>query len=84
MFPLKNKLDVFSTFVNFKCLIENLLVSTCITILYPCWLNMEFFRVSCPHTSQQNGISERKDRHLVETGLCLLAQPYSFSILFQQ
>ena len=30
-------------------------------------------RVSCPHTSQQNGIFERKHRHLVETGLALLA-----------
>ena len=30
-------------------------------------------RVSCPHTSQQNGIVERKHRHLVETGLALLA-----------
>jgi histone deacetylase 1/2 len=29
--------------------------------------------VSCPHTSQQNGIAERKHRHLVETGLALLA-----------
>jgi histone deacetylase 1/2 len=30
-------------------------------------------RVSCPHTSQQNGIAKRKHRHLVETGLALLA-----------
>ena len=30
-------------------------------------------RVSCPHTSQQNGIAEHKHRHLVETGLTLLA-----------
>ena len=30
-------------------------------------------RVSCPHTSQQNGVAERKHRHLVETGLALLA-----------
>jgi hypothetical protein len=29
--------------------------------------------VSCPHTSQQNGIAERKHHHLVETGLALLA-----------
>jgi histone deacetylase 1/2 len=29
--------------------------------------------VSCQHTSQQNGIAERKHRHLVETGLALLA-----------
>jgi histone deacetylase 1/2 len=30
-------------------------------------------RVSCTHTSQQNGVVERKHRHLVETGLALLA-----------
>ncbi len=30
--------------------------------------------ISCPHTPQQNGISERKHRHIVETGLALLAQ----------
>jgi hypothetical protein len=29
--------------------------------------------VSCPHTSQQNGVTERKHRHLVEMGLALLA-----------
>ena len=29
--------------------------------------------VSCPHTHQQNGIAERKHRHIVETGLTLLA-----------
>jgi histone deacetylase 1/2 len=30
-------------------------------------------RVSCPHTHQQNGTTERKHRHIVETGLTLLA-----------
>lgn len=31
-------------------------------------------RYTCPHTSQQNGIVERKHRHVVEMGLTLLAQ----------
>jgi hypothetical protein len=31
-------------------------------------------RVSCPHTSQQNGIVERKHRHIWEIGLSLLHQ----------
>ncbi|KAG8477106.1 hypothetical protein CXB51_030102 [Gossypium anomalum] len=31
-------------------------------------------RLSCPHTSEQNGVVERKHRHIVETGLTLLAQ----------
>jgi hypothetical protein len=31
-------------------------------------------RLTCPHTSQQNGVAERKHRHVVELGLTLLAQ----------
>lgn len=30
-------------------------------------------RISCPHTSEQNGLAERKHRHLVDMGLTLLA-----------
>ena len=30
-------------------------------------------RISCPHTSQQNGVVERKHRHVMDTGLALLA-----------
>lgn len=30
-------------------------------------------RMTCPHTSEQNGLVERKHRHIVETGLTLLA-----------
>jgi hypothetical protein len=29
------------------------------------------YLVSCPHTHQQNGSTERKHRHIVETGLLL-------------
>jgi hypothetical protein len=32
--------------------------------------------VLCPHTHQQNGAVERKHRHIVETGLALLAHAY--------
>ena len=37
--------------------------------------------MSCPHTHQQNGAGERKHRHIVETGLTLLAHasvPFRF------
>jgi len=30
-------------------------------------------RLTCPHTHHQNGSVERKHRHIVETGLTLLA-----------
>ena len=33
-------------------------------------------RVSCPHTHQQNGSAECKHRHILETGLALLALTY--------
>ncbi|KAG8488706.1 hypothetical protein CXB51_016682 [Gossypium anomalum] len=31
-------------------------------------------RISCPHTSEQNGVAERKHRQVVDMGLTLLAQ----------
>jgi hypothetical protein len=33
-------------------------------------------RLSCPHTHQQNGVVERKDRHIVETSLALLSHAH--------
>lgn len=31
-------------------------------------------RVSCPHSHRQNGIAKRKQRHMVENGITLLAK----------
>ena len=33
-------------------------------------------RFSCPYTHQQNGVAERKHRHIVEMGLTLLAHSH--------
>lgn len=33
-------------------------------------------RLTCPYTSEQNGIAEHKHRHITETGLSLLAQSH--------
>ena len=42
--------------------------------LHPFFHNLGIsHRVPCPHTHQQNGTAERKHRHIVETGLTLLA-----------
>ena len=40
-----------------------------------------FHRLSCPHTQEQNGSAERKHRHIVETGLTMMARasvPFSY------
>jgi hypothetical protein len=87
LYPLFNKSDVLSCFIKFKLLVENLFdtkvkyfqsdsggeyTSTAFRQFFT--NNDNFHRLTCPHTSQQNGIAERKHHHIVETGLTLLAQ----------
>ncbi|KAJ0733108.1 putative RNA-directed DNA polymerase [Helianthus annuus] len=97
-FPLMQKSDVFTTFTNFVRLVERQF-NTKLKSVQTDWggelRNLtQFFtsngilhRRSCPHTSEQNGIVERRHRHVVETGLTLLAQsklPQTFwSFAFQ-
>lgn len=85
LFPLKQKSDALAAFIQFKRLVENQFERQ-IKQLRSDWggefqaftnLVQEhgiFFHHSCPHTSEQNGRAERKHRHIVETGLTLLAQ----------
>ena len=81
---LKRKSEALDCFIHFKTQAENQL-NTKLKIFQSDW-GGEFrsfsnfldkygiiHRVSCPHTSQQNGIVERKHRHVVELGLTLLA-----------
>lgn len=85
IYPLKFKSEALSAFQQYKTLIENKFDRK-IKTLQSDW-GGEFrsftsplqnygieFRHSCPHTSQQNGIVERKHRHIVEIGLTFLAQ----------
>ena len=84
IYLLKHKSDVEQVFYAFQAHVERLLSSK-IKAVQSDWggeyhkLHRYFqrtgisHRVSCPHTSQQNGVAERKHRHLVETGLALLA-----------
>ena len=87
LYPLQNKSDVYACFVKFKTLVENQF-SCKIKQLQSDgggeYMSNQFqlflssngiqHRRTCPHTPQQNGVAERKHRHVVEMGLSLLAQ----------
>lgn len=82
-YPLKRKSDVQHTFIKFRSLVENYF-KTKIKIFYSDnggeFIALQNFLsqngishfTSPPHTPEHNGISERKHRHIVETGLALL------------
>lgn len=81
----KAKSDLYASFFHFKAQAE-LQLNTRLMMLQTDWggeyrrlnsyvrQNGIIFRQTCPYTSEQNGIVERKHRHIVETGLTLLAQ----------
>jgi len=87
LYPILSKAEVLQCFVKFKLLVENLFISKIkqfqsdnggeyTSKQFKDYLSQSgiLHRLSCPHTSQQNGIAERKHRHIVEVGLTLLAQ----------
>jgi hypothetical protein len=89
LFPLKHKSDIFVCFFKFKCLVENLLsrkIKQLQTDRGGEFTSSQFktflanngivHRISCPYTSEQNGIAECKHRHVVESGLALLAHSH--------
>ena len=99
-FPLKYKSQVLSSFMHFKNTMENLLGTTIKIFRTDCggeYSKNSFqsfcsshgilHQFTCPHTSQQNGVSERKHRHIVDMALCLISHssllytywPYAFS-----
>ena len=85
IFPLKLKSHTLTTFRNFKTMLElqyNLPLKSSIQTdgggefrpFTQFLTNLGItHRLSCPHTHHQNGSVERKHRHIVETGLTLLA-----------
>jgi hypothetical protein len=92
LFPFCAKSDVFNIFLKFQAFVERCFDRK-IKSIQSDWggeyrnLNKFFtslgisHRISCPHTHQQNGSVERKHRHIVETGLTLLASssvPFSY------
>jgi hypothetical protein len=94
LYSIHNKSDVFRVFVQFKSLVENQFSSS--IKQFQCdgggeYMSNQFNNflvthgilhcVSCPHTPQQNGVTEHKHRHIMEMGLSLLTQSH-FSSLF--
>ena len=88
-FPLKYKSQVLESFKHFKSTMENILDCK-IKILrsdyggeYSKYEFQSFcssagilHQFSCPHTSQQNGVAERKYRHIVDMALTLISQSF--------
>ena len=84
LYLLKRKSDVFDIFVQFQKHVERLLKHKIVHVQSDWggeYRNLNSFfqslgiahRLACPHTHQQNGSVEREHRHIVETGLTLLA-----------
>ncbi|KAG7579009.1 Integrase catalytic core [Arabidopsis thaliana x Arabidopsis arenosa] len=85
LYPLKKKSDVKLVFIAFKALLENKLQQRIGTLFSDNggeFLALREFLAtsgvshltSPPHNPEHNGISERKHRHVVESGLTLLSQ----------
>uniref|UniRef100_A0A2N9E2R4 Integrase catalytic domain-containing protein n=1 Tax=Fagus sylvatica TaxID=28930 RepID=A0A2N9E2R4_FAGSY len=86
-FPLKYKSQVLESFKHFKSTMENILDYKLKILRSDCggeYSKSEFqsfcssngilHQFSCPHTFQQNGIVERKHRHIVDMALTLISQ----------
>jgi hypothetical protein len=86
LYLLKHKSDVFSIFKSFKATVENQFSTqikflrtdcggeyTCNEFTAFCTSSGITHQLSCPHTPQQNGLVERKHRHIVECALTLLS-----------
>ncbi|KAM0982243.1 hypothetical protein ACFX2A_015487 [Malus domestica] len=86
IFPLVNKSDVYPVFVKFHAFVINHFKCNIKTLQsdgggeYMSRLFKQFLDtngilhlVSCPYTPQQNGLAERKHRHIIETTVTLLS-----------
>ena len=85
IFPLKHKYDFFDNFINLQRFIETQFSAKIKSFqcdggteftnnkfrshLHSCGIDL---RLACPYTLSQNGIAERKHRHVTETGLTLM------------
>jgi hypothetical protein len=89
IYPLHHKSETFACFVKFKSLAGNLLSKKIKSFQsdgggeftfnqFKQYLSSNgiLHRISYPYTAAQNGLAERKHRHIVETGLALLAHSH--------
>ncbi|KAL4591254.1 hypothetical protein LXL04_004212 [Taraxacum kok-saghyz] len=83
LYPIKHKSDVSKIFPQYKLLVEKFFQKPIISMftdnggeyqaLIPLFQSMRISHYTTPpHTPEQNGIAERRHRHIVETGLALL------------
>lgn len=85
LYPLRKKSDFYPCFIKFQKLVENQFDKK--IKVFQCDGGGEFnssgfhdhlsqsgiqLQMSCPGTPEQNGVAERKHRHIVETGLTML------------
>lgn len=84
LYPLETKSEVCATFLEFEQLVETYFNNKIVSVQSDNRSEFSLFktsltsigisyRLSCPHTHHQMGTAERKHRHIVETGLSLLA-----------
>jgi len=90
IFLIKNRSELFSIFQTFHAEIQNqfgVSIRTFRSDNAREYLSSPFqqfmkshgiiHQTSCPYTSQQNGVAERKNRHLIETARTLLIQSHA-------
>ena len=86
LYLLQSKFEVFDKFVHFKNIIENQFSTKIKTFrtdgggeftstTFKSYLshNGIVYQISCPYTPHQNGLVERKHRHLIETKITFLS-----------
>uniref|UniRef100_A0A2N9IPP4 Integrase catalytic domain-containing protein n=1 Tax=Fagus sylvatica TaxID=28930 RepID=A0A2N9IPP4_FAGSY len=87
VYLLKHKSDTFSIFKQFTALVKTQFKHSIQTFRTDCggeFTSNEFHtfcanngivhQLSCPHTPQQNGVAERKHRHIIQCALALISQ----------
>ncbi|KAJ3691762.1 hypothetical protein LUZ61_020926 [Rhynchospora tenuis] len=83
IFFMSNKSEVLSIFTRFKAQVENLLNCTIKTLRTDGGTEYKpiakhfpqlVHQTTCPYTPEQNGISERKHRHVVELSLAIMSR----------